>query len=123
VADIANAIWVGAAAAKAAEAMAVTIARTRKAFAQILPIKEYTEEEGELWDVGVIGSLFGSLLTARNFSTHGNLGQRGEPIARKLHRSNSSIGPYHAVNMSGSEEMELETAIDTTLVGKAYSFS
>jgi hypothetical protein len=62
VADIANVIWVGAGAAKAAVAIAVTIARTTKVFAQNLPIKEYTEE-GELWDVGVIGSLFyGSLL-------------------------------------------------------------
>jgi uncharacterized membrane protein len=43
-ADIANVIWVGAGAAKAAEAMAVTIARIRKVFAQNLPIEEYTEE-------------------------------------------------------------------------------
>jgi hypothetical protein len=43
VADIANAIWVGAGAAKAAEAIAVTIARTRNVFAQNLPIKENTE--------------------------------------------------------------------------------
>jgi hypothetical protein len=42
-ADIANVIWVGAAAAKAAEAIAVTIAKTRKVFAQNLPTKEYTE--------------------------------------------------------------------------------
>jgi hypothetical protein len=44
VADIANFISVAAGAAKAAEAMAVTIARTRTVFAQNLPIKEYTEE-------------------------------------------------------------------------------
>jgi len=43
VADIANVIWVGAGAAKAAEAIAVTVAKTRKVFAQNLPIKEYTE--------------------------------------------------------------------------------
>ncbi len=42
-ADIPNVIWVGAGAAKAAEAIAVTIARTWKVFAQILPINEYTE--------------------------------------------------------------------------------
>ena len=34
----------GAGAAKAAEAIAVTIARTRKVFAKNLPTKEYTEE-------------------------------------------------------------------------------
>jgi hypothetical protein len=44
VADIANVIWVGACAAKAAVAMALTIAKTRKVFAQNLPTKEYTEE-------------------------------------------------------------------------------
>jgi hypothetical protein len=53
---------VAAGAAKAAETIVVTIARTKKAFAQCLPNEEYTEEQGELWDVGVIGSLFGSLL-------------------------------------------------------------
>ena len=42
-ADIANVVWVGAGAAKAAEAIAVTIARTRKVFAQNLPTKEDTE--------------------------------------------------------------------------------
>ena len=31
--------------------------------------------------------------TARNFSTHGNLRQRGSPIARKLHRSTYRFGP------------------------------
>ena len=61
-ADIANVIWVGAGAAKAAEVSAVTIARTKKVLAQNLPIEENTEEQGELWDVSVIGSLFGSLL-------------------------------------------------------------
>ena len=61
-ADIANVVWVDAGAAKAAEAIAVTIARTRKVLAQNLAIKEYTEEEGELWDMSVIGSLYGSLL-------------------------------------------------------------
>jgi hypothetical protein len=44
VAEIANVVWVGAGAAKAAEAIAVIIARTRKVFAQNLAIKEYTEE-------------------------------------------------------------------------------
>jgi hypothetical protein len=44
VADIANVVWVGAGAAKAAEAIAVTIARTRKVFAKNLTIREYTEE-------------------------------------------------------------------------------
>jgi len=44
VADIANVICVGAGAAKAAETIAVTIARTRKVFAKNLPTKEYTEE-------------------------------------------------------------------------------
>jgi uncharacterized membrane protein len=43
VADIANVISVCAGAAKAAEAIAVTIDRTRKVFAQNLPIKENTE--------------------------------------------------------------------------------
>ena len=42
-ADIANAVWVGAGAAKAAEVIAVAIVRTRKVLAQNLPIKEYTE--------------------------------------------------------------------------------
>jgi hypothetical protein len=51
-----------ACAAKAAETIVVAIARTKKAFAQYLPKEEYTEEQGELWDVGVIGSLNGSLL-------------------------------------------------------------
>jgi hypothetical protein len=64
---------VSAGAAKAAETIVVAIARTKNAFAQYLPKEEYTEEQGELWDVGVIGSLYGSLLPARNFSTHGNL--------------------------------------------------
>ena len=53
---------VGAGAAKAAETIVVAIARTKKAFAQYLPKAEYTEEQSELWDVGVIGSLYGSLL-------------------------------------------------------------
>jgi len=44
VADIANVVWVDAGAAKAAEAIAVTIARTRKVLAQNLAIKECTEE-------------------------------------------------------------------------------
>ena len=44
VADIANVVWVGAGAAKAAEAIDVTNARTRKVFAKNLPIKENTEE-------------------------------------------------------------------------------
>jgi hypothetical protein len=44
VADIANAIWVGAGAAKAVEAIAVTIARMWKVFAQSLPSEECTEE-------------------------------------------------------------------------------
>ena len=43
-ADIAKVIWVDAGAAKAAEVIAVTIARTSKAFAQNLPTTEYTEE-------------------------------------------------------------------------------
>lgn len=86
-ADIASVIWVGAGAAKAAEVSDATIARTKKALAQNLATKEYTEEQGELWDVSVIGSLFWLVTTARNFSTHGNLRQRGAPIARKLHRS------------------------------------
>jgi len=62
VADIANVIWVDAGAAKLAEASAVTIARTKKVLAQNLPNEENIEEQGELWDVGVIGSLYGSLL-------------------------------------------------------------
>jgi len=53
---------VAAGAAKAAETIVVAIARTKKAFAQYLPKEEYTEEQSELWDVGVIGSLYGSLL-------------------------------------------------------------
>ena len=61
-ADIANVIWVGAGAAKAAEASAATIVRTKKILAQNLPSEENPEEQGELWDVSVIGSLFGSLL-------------------------------------------------------------
>lgn len=61
-ADIANAVWVGAGAAKAAEAIAVNIARTTKVFALSLPTKVFTEREGELWDMSVIGSLYGSLL-------------------------------------------------------------
>jgi hypothetical protein len=44
VADIAKVIWVDAGAAKAAEVIAVTIARTSKAFAPNLPIKECIEE-------------------------------------------------------------------------------
>ena len=51
-----------AGAAKAAETIIVAIATTEKAFAQCLPKEECTEEQGELWDVGVIGSLYGSLL-------------------------------------------------------------
>jgi hypothetical protein len=51
-----------AGAAKAAETIVVIIAKTKKAFAQNLPIEKYTEEQGELWDVSVIGSLLGSLL-------------------------------------------------------------
>jgi hypothetical protein len=43
VADIANAIWVGACAAKAAEVIAINIDRTNKVFAQNLPNNEYTE--------------------------------------------------------------------------------
>ena len=54
-AEIANVVLVGAGAAKAAEAIVVTIARTKKAFAQYLPIKEDTEEQGELWDMRVMG--------------------------------------------------------------------
>ena len=61
-AEIDNVVVVGAGAAKAAETIVVTIAKTKKAFAQCLPNEEYTEEQGELWDVGVMGSLFGSLL-------------------------------------------------------------
>ena len=61
-ADIANVIWVGAGAAKATEASATIIARTKRVLARNLPIEEYNEEQGELWDVGVIGSLYGSLL-------------------------------------------------------------
>lgn len=53
---------VAAGAAKAAETIVVAIARTKKAFAQYLPKEEYTEEQSELGDVGVIGSLYGSLL-------------------------------------------------------------
>jgi hypothetical protein len=44
VADIANDIWVGEGAAKAAETIPITVARTRQVFAQNLPTKEYTEE-------------------------------------------------------------------------------
>jgi hypothetical protein len=62
VADIANVIWVDAGAAKAAEASAITVARTKKVLAQNLPNEKNIEEQGELWDVGVIGSLYGSLL-------------------------------------------------------------
>jgi len=62
VADIAKATWVGAGAAKAAEAIAVSTAKTPRAFALNLPTKVFTEKEGELWDVSVIGSLYGSLL-------------------------------------------------------------
>jgi hypothetical protein len=62
VADIVSVVWVDAGAAKAAEVNAVTAARARKVFAQKLAIEEYTEEQGELWDVSVMGSLFGSLL-------------------------------------------------------------
>jgi hypothetical protein len=49
-------------AANAADTIVVTIAKTKKAFAQCLRNEEYTEEQGELWDVVVIGSLYGSLL-------------------------------------------------------------
>ncbi|HEY1993193.1 MAG TPA: hypothetical protein VGG81_02235 [Edaphobacter sp.] len=42
-AEIANAIWVGACAAKAAEAIAVNVDRIKKVFAQNLEINEYTE--------------------------------------------------------------------------------
>jgi F0F1-type ATP synthase membrane subunit c/vacuolar-type H+-ATPase subunit K len=43
VADIANAIWVGACAAKAVEAIAVNMDSTKKVFAQKIPISECTE--------------------------------------------------------------------------------
>jgi uncharacterized membrane protein len=55
-------VEVNAGAAKAAETIVVIIARTKKAFAQYFPNEEYTEEQGELSDMGVIGSFFGSLL-------------------------------------------------------------
>ena len=122
-ADIANVIWVGAGAAKAAEASAVTIARTEKVLAQNLPIEEYTEEQGELWDVSVIGSLFWLVTTARNFSTHGNLLLSGEPITRKLHRPNLSIGPDRAIGMWESGEAGITRAPSTQLDAEAYSWS
>jgi hypothetical protein len=43
VAEIANAIWVGACAAKAAEPVAINVDRTKKVFAQNLPTNEHTE--------------------------------------------------------------------------------
>ena len=61
-ADIANAVWVGAGAAKAAEAIAASIVMTAKIFALNLPTRVFAEIEGELWDMSVIGSLYGSLL-------------------------------------------------------------
>jgi hypothetical protein len=56
-----------AGAAKAAEHSIDTIAKTKNAFAQYspnLPSVKLTEEQGELWDKFVIGSLCGSLLRA-----------------------------------------------------------
>ena len=55
-------VVVTAGAAKAAETIVVMTAKTKNAFAQYLPKAEDNEEQGELWDVGVIGSLYGSLL-------------------------------------------------------------
>ena len=54
----------GACAPKAAEAIVVTVARTKKAFAPRLPIKENTEVQGERWAERLIGFLFGSLFQA-----------------------------------------------------------
>jgi hypothetical protein len=80
-----NVVVVEAGAAKAAETVVAIIITTKKAFAQYLPIKERIEKQGELWDMVVMGSLLARYY-GPNFSTHGNLGQNGTPIARKLHR-------------------------------------
>ena len=53
--------------------------------------------------------------TARNFSTHGNLLQSAEPITRKLHRPNPSVGPYHVVGMWDRKETGTTRAPSTQL--------
>ena len=77
-AEIANVVFVGAGAANAAEAIVVTVARTKKAFAQNLTTKEYTEEQEELKAKRVIWVPFWLATTGRNFSTHGNLPSGGD---------------------------------------------
>ena len=105
VADIANVVAVGAGAANAAAVIVVTIAKTTKAFAQNLPIEDNTEEQSELENMRVIGSLLARYY-GPNFSTHGNLHSRSEPITRKLHRLNRSIGHYLARIEMGRKKIE-----------------
>jgi hypothetical protein len=53
----------------------------------------------------VIGSLLARYY-GPNFSTHGNLHSRSEPITRKLHRLNMSIGHYLARIEMGCKRFE-----------------
>src|SRR3981081_4009748 len=109
---MANVIWVAAGAAKAAEAIAVTIAKTRKVFALNLPTKEYIERESELWDMSVIRFPLWLVTTARNFSTHGNLLQSAEPITRKLHRPNHRLAISLIRHVASWRSWKHESAID-----------
>jgi hypothetical protein len=59
----------------------------------------------------------------RNFSTHGNLLHSGEPITRKLHRTDLSIGPCHATAFGGEEKLESPETPSTQVDAEVYSAS